>query len=651
MASNTDNSIEEPPILQALRDGPLLGDGATGSLLFELTGRLSEPNHVYEALNLDNPELVRGVHLAHLHAGARTLKTNTFGASGPALARLGVHGRVEEINRAGVSLARGAITQFRTETGLDYLVFVLGSVGPVADVQTAPTEIESAYGEQVRALIAEGVDALLFETFESLPAVVAVVRFARSLEHCPPVVVHMSLRQESNGHSWSVSPAEYVTEVSAAGASVIGVNCCAPWDAQAFVEAVMDIEAVRTGQVLLSAMPNAGGFERIGHRYMSRVNPEYMGQLARTLTANGARLVGGCCEVHPEHIKEMAGFLRSRYPAITRPLAPDTAGPSPAGPEQKAGNGPFSRKLFAGEFVVSVEMLPPRGTGPRSLQEKSELAGRLAAERLADAVDVTDGSRGIPLMPPGDFIQAVREHLGWGTATSGGTSDSVEFIPHFTSRDLNLMGVQSRLIGYHARRICNVLFVTGDPPKMSPSYPRSTAVFDLDSVRMIELTHTRLNSGQDFGGQPLGRQSRPQTHFTIGTGYEPEALNTEAEMRKLRRKLDAGADYIMTQPVFRWEALSCLDAVRSKTRVLIGVMVLTGLAHARRFAQVPGVHVPPEVFERFAKFEHPEDQLKVGIELAQSHARQVRAGGWNGIYLMSPATHKPVPEVLAAASG
>jgi homocysteine S-methyltransferase len=208
------------------------------------------------------------------------------------------------------------------------------------------------------------------------------------------------------------------------------------------------------------------------------------------------------------------------------------------------------------------------------------------------------------------------------------------------------MAVQSRLIGYHARNIHNVLFITGDPPKMSPTYPRSTAVFDLDSVRMIELAHRNLNAGVDFGGQPLGRQPQPETHFSIGTGFEPESLDPAGEMAKLERKLAAGVDYVMTQPVFNWAALEQLRAVRKRSRILLGVLVLTSLAHAERFAQVPGVRVPPDVFAHFARFSDEADQRKLGLELAVSHAQRVIDEGWAGLYLMSPASPQSLSLVL-----
>jgi 5,10-methylenetetrahydrofolate reductase len=211
------------------------------------------------------------------------------------------------------------------------------------------------------------------------------------------------------------------------------------------------------------------------------------------------------------------------------------------------------------------------------------------------------------------------------------------------------MGIQSRLIGYHWAEIHNVLFITGDPPKMSPSYPRSTAVFDLDSAEMVHYTHAGLNSGRDFGGAPLAKND-PATHFTIGTGFEPEALDMNAEMTKLQRKIANGADYVMTQPAFRFEPLDCLAPYRDRVPIIVGVMILTSFAHAQRVADVPGVVLPDSILQRLERYPQVADQAKVGRDFAIEQSRRVRAEGWAGLYLMSPSSHKPVLEVLAGAA-
>ena len=210
------------------------------------------------------------------------------------------------------------------------------------------------------------------------------------------------------------------------------------------------------------------------------------------------------------------------------------------------------------------------------------------------------------------------------------------------------MGIQSRLIGYHANRIHNILFITGDPPKMSPTYPRSTAVFDLDSVALVRLTQSCLNAGVDFGGAPLGKQADPRTHFTIGTGFEPEAVDSHRELERLRQKLDNGADYVMTQPAFHHEPLAALSAFRKRAAVLIGVMVLTGFEQARRLAQVPGVVLPDAILQRLAAKSDPADQAKIGQEIAAEQVQWVRREGWSGLYLMAPGSTAGIPAILQA---
>lgn len=606
--------------LTTLKSQPLLTDGAMGSYLFELTGRLSETNHVYEAFNVEQPDLIQRVHRDYLAAGARCLKTNTFGANRLQLRQFGLERRVADFNQAGVKIARRA--------GGTEPIFVLASIGPTVQPLSTPAAVADCYREQLEALVAAQPDALLLETFASQPQLELLIDLIRSLPGAPPIIAEMTFSLE-------LQPAQFVRRMAEKGAAVAGVNCCAPWDASAFVDAAQD------SPIPLVVMPNAGGFQRIGNRFMTSVNPEFVGRTARSFLDRGVRLIGGCCEMHPAHIREMHNYLRSRQASASIAVAARPTRP-PVGDAEKSQNGPFSQKIKAGKFAVSIEVLPPRGTDPKLADCKIEFIRQLAASGLADAVDFTDGSRGIPLMPPGDFIHLLRDRLDWRT-------DPIELIPHFTGRDLNLMGIQSRLIGYHANRIHNVLFITGDPPKMSPTYPRSSAVFDLDSVAMIRLTHTGLNAGEDFGGAPLGKHADPRTHFTIGTGFEPEALDRPREMERLRQKLDHGADYVLTQPVFHHEPLACLADFRRQRPVLVGVLLLTSFAHAQRMAQVPGVVVPEMILQRLAAATSLADQEKVGQEIAIEQIQWIRREGWAGLYLMSPGSTAGIQAVLSAA--
>ncbi len=634
--------------LTTLKSQALLADGAMGSYLFNLTGRLSESNHVYEAFNVENPDLIQSIHQEYLVAGARCLKTNTFGANRDQLRPFGMESRVAELNRAGVKVARAAIAKHQAQRGDEGPFFILASVGPTSAPLTTAGAVAECYREQIEALASAGADALVLETFSSLEQLELVVKLIKSLPGMPPIIAEMMVKPGDGLQPLDPDPVGFVNRMALLGVTIAGVNCCAPWDASAFVAAAKDAPVVKSGKLLLVVMPNAGGFQRIGNRLMTSVNPELAGKLARNFSDLGVRLLGGCCEMHPPHIQEMHNYLQSRRVGerVTATAA-KFATPPPIGDAEKRKNGRFSQKLKDKKFVVSIEALPPRGTDERVISNKVELLGKMAASGLVDAVDFTDGSRGIPLITPGDFIAVLRARLGW-TATTG---DTMELIPHFTSRDLNLMGIQSRLVGYHHNRIHNVLFVTGDPPKMSPTYPRSAAVFDVDSVGMIRLTHSCLNAGVDFGGVALGKQEHPQTHFTIGAGVEPEAQDAGREFRRLQQKIDAGADYIMTQPVFHEAPVVALEKFRGKVPFLIGVMVLANLEHAQRMAQVPGVVIPPALIQRIAAKSSVSDQAKVGRDIAAEQIQALVRGGWAGVYLMSTAVGEGTLDVLRAGLG
>jgi len=620
--------------LEQLKNGVILADGGMGSHVFQLTGRLAAPEYPYEALNLTNRELIGGIHLASLASGARVLTANTFAANELELRASGNAENTRSINIAAVEIARNAINSHRDQFPGAERIFVIGSIGPGG-------EAVDNYTSQIDALLAAEVDALLLETFTDIELALSLSRTISAIPDAPAVILHAALDPGVGELNWSVDPAEFVGLATDAGASVVGVNCVAPWVSTAFAEEAVGAEAVQSGAVILSAMPNAGGFERIGHRFLARANPEYMGNISRLLSDVGVGLIGGCCEVHPEHLREMSAYLKSRS-SDEEPVSPQISVRDSVQPvhnqSEKKLNGEFSRKLFAGEFAVSAEMLSIGGGDSVALKRRIEFVRRCHSEGLADAIDITDGSRGIPLIPPGDLIELIRNDLDW-------SDDGLEFIAHFTGRDLNTLAVQSRLVGYHLRGIRNVLFVTGDPPKMSPTYPRASAVFDLNSVQMIRSTASQLNNGLDFGNAPLSKDGY-STQFTIGTGFEPESLNLKREFARLETKIDAGADYVMTQPVFDPEALTALEPYRDCTRILPGVMVLRSVQHAHRMANVPGVNLPIDVIEALEKYDDSSDQAKKGIEIASAQAISYRSEGWNGIYLMSPASLGSAIEVL-----
>ena len=289
--------------LTTLKSQALLADGAMGSYLFNLTGRLSESNHVYEAFNVENPDLIQSIHQEYLAAGASCLKTNTFGANREQLRPFGMEGRVAELNRAGVKVARAAIARHQAQRGAEGPFFVLASVGPTSVPLVTAAAVADCYREQIEALAAAGADALLLETFGSQAQLELLVKLIKSLPGMPPIIAEMMVLPGDGLKPLEPDPVEFVNRMALLGVSLAGVNCCAPWDASAFVAAAKEAPVVRSGALSLVVMPNAGGFQRIGNRLMTSVNPELAGKLARNFSDLGVRLLGGCCEMHPPHIQ------------------------------------------------------------------------------------------------------------------------------------------------------------------------------------------------------------------------------------------------------------------------------------------------------------------------------------------------------------
>ena len=632
-------SYTQSLFLNTLSGGTILADGGIGSRIFQMTGRLPSSEFVYETLNLRNSELIKGIHSSSLTAGATVLTSNTFAANSTELTTASLSDQIHEINSTAVQIAREAISEYQIEfSAQETAFFVLGSIGPGGN------SIES-YAEQIETLIGSDVDALLLETFVDIDFAMQITKAISSRPDAPPIIVHGALDPGiGDSRQWPIEPFEFATLAANAGASVAGINCVAPWVASEFVDNAKEAPAVVDGDLLLSAMPNAGGFERIGHRFLARSNPEFMGKIARELGDSGTSLVGGCCEVHTEHVREMSAYLKSRSSSAgiktSKSLRSDAVSRTTRDKFRKV-NGEFTRKLLEGEFAISVEMVAPNGTDLKALELRATIIQDFVDEGLADAVDITDGSRGLPLIPPGDLVELIRRRLEWQD------EDKIEFIAHFAGRDLNTLAVQSRLMGYHLRGIRNVLFITGDPPKMSPTYPLSSAVFDMNSIQMIRATISQLNQGRDFGDNPLGGERGSNTQFTVGTGFEPEAANMSLEFERLQAKIDAGADYVMTQPIFDNSGLlNTLKPYKDSISVLPGVMVLNSAAHAERIAQVPGVNLPSNILDKMRRFSDLSDQRKVGLDLAVSQALAYKSQGWAGIYLMSPASLGAAKTVL-----
>ncbi|MBX6377610.1 MAG: bifunctional homocysteine S-methyltransferase/methylenetetrahydrofolate reductase [Clostridia bacterium] len=623
------------PLLETMARRPLLGDGAMGTLLAERGGCLDVP---CEVLNLTDPERVQQAHLDYILAGAEVIQTNTFGANRYKLAACGRREQVWAVNVAGAKLARAA----REVSGEP--VFVLGSVGPLGRRLTplgplCPEQASAAFREQMEALLAGGVDGFIVETVSDLEELVLAVRAARSLCRLP-VVAQVTLSEEGTT-LFGAGPREVAAAVAALGADapdVIGINCgTGPTHVLA---ALRELAAVLGPGRPLSAQPNAGKPALVDGRCHYPATPAYFAEMVPGLVAAGARLVGGCCGTTPAHVAAMrraldavasgetpAGEAVAGPAATVATAGPATASSTPAEaipaataeepavhvlagtrPDAgRAGPTPFAARLGRA-FVISAELDPPRGVVVR----KFTLAATALAEAGVDAINVADSPMARVRMSSLVAAHLVQEASGLDT------------ILHFTTRDRNLMGIQADLLGAHALGIRNILALTGDPPSLG-DYARATAVYDVDSIGLVRILR-RLNEGVDVAGRSIGRP----TEFVVGVGVNPAAEDLELELQRFRHKLDAGVDFVMTQPLYDLETLErFLDRIRPcRTPILLGVMPVHSYQHAEYLHnEVPGISIPPAVRERVreAGDAAEEEGLRIAAELVRG-ARSAVAG-------------------------
>ena len=605
-----------------LAAAPLLCDGAMGTLLY---ARGVSLDACFDVLNLNSPRVVQSIHADYIAAGADCIETNTFGANRFKLAVHGLDNRVREINRRGAALARDV----RESAGRD--VFVLGSIGPLgkylAPLGTVTAdEARAAFREQAEALLEGGVDAFVAETFSDLHEVALAVEAIRSITDAP-IVAQMAFADDGTTFTGR-SAAEVARALRALPIQAFGANCSVGSSTLYEVLEQMQAEA---GGLPLAIQPNAGLPSRIGERLIYLSSPTYMAEYAERMVGAGARLVGGCCGTTPQHIAAMRGVLDRRRPAPRETgrvvvTVPPSAGVSPglhiARPPTVLG-----RKLTAGEFVVTVELDPPRG----HTVEKLVQGAKLLKERGVDIVDINDGSLGRVRMAVLPTALLVRDATG------------LDINMHFTCRDRNLMGIQGDLLGAHALDVRNILAMTGDPPRAG-DYANATAVFDVDGVGLIEIVR-RMNEGLDATGSSIGEP----TSFCVGAALNPAAEDVGREIERFHRKVAAGARWVQTQPVYDLEQLDRFleRAGGSPVPVLVGILPLHSARHAEFLHnEVPGITIPDAVRRRLR--EAGDGALRVGIEMAQELVRTVRQR-YSGAYLMpSFGRFEVVAEVLGA---
>ncbi len=614
------------PFLEALEQRVLLADGALGTMLI---ARGLAPNGCIDAANLDSPELVRQLHEDYIAAGADVVQTNTFGGNRVRLARHGLEGRVRDINFRAVRIARDA----REIQGQP--VFIAGSVGPAGlrltlDDHDALARARDAFGEQIEALLEGGVDLLVFETFGSLAELGVAIEAARARTSLP-IVAQMSFQEDGRTLAGE-SPADVAAEVLRLGADVAGVNCgVGPQGAVSVVEQ-MALAAVSA----ISAQPNAGLPRVVEGRAHYSATPEYFAESALRLVAAGARLVGGCCGTTPDHIRAMRAAIgaggatagETRTIAVQPPMA-SPRGDAPEAPEREDDGEPrtLREKLAAGRFVVSVEIDPPRGINPRKAIE----GARLLHDAGADCINIGDS--------PMARVRMSAIALALQIQQAG-----VETIIHCTTRDRNLMALQSDLIGAHALGVRNVIALTGDPPS-GGDYAQAAGVWDVDSIGFIRVLK-RLNEGTDWAGNSIGRG----TDFFIACAANPAADDLALELDRVRQKIDAGADLIMTQPVWDPALVRSFFARLGPTDVpvLLGVLPLQNHRHAEFLHnELAGVSIPLEFRERMRRA--GEAGIPEGLAIAREFLDDMR-GECAGIYIMpSFGRYEVAAELVVAA--
>lgn len=571
------------PFRDRLRQGTVIvADGAMGTQLY---ARGIDHAQCFDAQNLDNPDLVEQIHREYIAGGAELIETNTFGANRAKLGQHGLEARVRDINVRGARIARGA----REITGEP--VLVAGSIGPTGFAlepfgTATPADLYDIFYEQVGALVEGGVDLLIFETFGDVREIAEGIRAARAISDLP-IVAQMTFAEDLRtplGHT----PEQVAEVLGELGVDVIGANCSVGPNAMlALIERLLG-----AGIGAVSAMPNAGWPTRVADRVMYQSSPEYMAEYGRRMADLGVAMIGGCCGTTPAHIAALTAAIRHGAPA--RVDVVPTFEPEPA--RDEPGSSSTLAEKLGRRRVISVEIRPPRGANPgKALQ-----GAHLLAEAGVDAVNVLDSAMARVRMSSISTAVLVKQTVG------------VEPIVHFTTRDRNLMAIQSDLIGAHALGIRNILALTGDPPVLG-DYAQSKGVYDVDSIGLIKVIK-RLNAGVDVGGNSIGTP----TNFLVGAAFNPTAEDLGWELNRFHEKLEAGADFVMTQPVYDAELFRrVLREVGSlNLPILMGILPLQSYRHASFLHnELPGVKLTADALHRMELA--GTDGVRAGMEMAR----------------------------------
>ncbi|HEY6350265.1 MAG TPA: bifunctional homocysteine S-methyltransferase/methylenetetrahydrofolate reductase [Candidatus Angelobacter sp.] len=589
-------------LLSRLKQGPILCDGAMGTLLYAKGVFI---NKCYDELNLTQPDLIRNIHNDYLNAGADIIETNTFGGNSVRLDRHGLRDKVREVNLEGARLAREAADAFNLKKAASVLVG--GSVGPLGIRieplgKTSREEARESFRQQIEALLEGGVDLIILETFGYLEELHQAVLAARDAAPHLPLVAQATMDEEGNCLD-GASAETFAAKVTDWGADVIGCNCSI--GPVAMLEAIERIR--RSTDRPLAAQPNAGIPRSIEGRNIYLCSPEYMASYARKFVNAGVGLVGGCCGTTPDHIKAMKAALRisdvkrktGNFQVLSERKAASGITAAPLAQRSKLG-----RKLAMGEFVTLVEIVPPKGV---DFQKEIEGA-RYLLDAGIDAINIPDSPRASARLSNMALCILIQQQVG------------IETVLHFSCRDRNVLSMQSDVLGAFSMGIRNLICITGDPPKMG-DYPDATAVFDVDAIGLVNIVRN-LNRGLDIGDNPIGKG----TGFVIGVGANPGLLNIDEEVRRFEYKVEAGADYAVTQPVFDIGLLETFlrRIEHCRVPVLAGIWPLVSVRNAEFMKNELRVSVPDSIVERMARAPNAESARAEGIQIAREMLNQVR---------------------------
>ena len=597
-----------------LERAPLVCDGAMGTALYQKGVMV---NRCFDELNLSNPKVVQAVHHDYLDVGVDVIETNTYGANRFKLDAHGFRDKVGVINEAGARLAREVVDESERD------VLVGGAIGPlgkpVAPIGTlSESDAFAAFKEQVAGLVRGGADFIIFETFSDVKELGQAIRAARAEQEDLPIVAQLTFGDDGRTPLGS-QPEPVARLLSEMDVDMVGANCSV---GPALMLQVLERMATAT-QLPLSVQPNAGLPEVVDGRVIYLCSPEYMAHYAKRFLRSGIAMIGGCCGTTPAHIGATVGVVRALGPSVS--MVDDAQPPRERGsrPRQGGEREPVPRaeksslaKSLGRKFVVSVEMDPPKGAEAGMFLEKAQWL----KDNDVGVLNIGDGPRASARMSALSFAVLLEQRVG------------IETILHYQCRDRNLIGIQSDLLGAHALGLRNILAVTGDPPKLG-DYPYATAVFDVDSVGLVKIL-SRLNRGMDLAANPLG----PALPLHIGVGANPGASDLEAEIRKLERKVEAGAEYCLTQPVYDPRVLERFLAAIEPFRipVLVGILPLVSSRNAEFLHnEVPGMNVPDDVREKLRKASSSEKAQEVGVDIARDALRAAR-DLVEGAYLMPP---------------